>query len=190
MVLLVAYAFYYRNVFSPTIYHHMPRERRCLRHSGAQQSHLPAEFLSNRRPRRRGMAASSPLHRDASASRQPSSHSLHGITASNAALPSRKVEGLLGPLRPWSGSRSCGAPPRPRPLPFAHASHADARTKTGACGRTVRTPPCNRILEATTMRRTAGIKNNIGTRVERRETGSDLLPPHWSLDRMYRLPSP
>ena len=24
MVLLVAYAFYYRNVFSPTIYHHMP----------------------------------------------------------------------------------------------------------------------------------------------------------------------
>jgi hypothetical protein len=33
----------------------------------------------------------------------------------------------------------------------------------------VRTPPCNRILEATTMRRTAGIKNNIGTRVERRE---------------------
>ena len=37
MVLLVAYAFYYRNVFSPTIYHHMPRERRCLRHPGPQQ---------------------------------------------------------------------------------------------------------------------------------------------------------
>jgi hypothetical protein len=37
MVLLVAYAFYYRNVFSTVIYHHMPRERRCLRHSGAQQ---------------------------------------------------------------------------------------------------------------------------------------------------------
>ena len=124
MVLLVAYAFYYRNVFSPTIYHHMPRERRCLRHSGAQQSHLPAEFLSNRRPRHRGMAASSPLHRDASASRQPSSHRLHGITASNAALPSRKVEGLVGPLRPWSGSRSCGGPPRPPPLPFAHALRA------------------------------------------------------------------
>ena len=122
MVLLVAYAFYYRNVFSPTIYHHMPRERRCLRHSGAQQSHLPAEFLSNRQPRRRGVAASSPLHSDGSASRHPSTHSLHGITASNAALPSRKVEGLLGPLRPWSGSRSCGARPRPRPLPFARAS--------------------------------------------------------------------
>ena len=37
MVLLVAYAFYYKNVFSIIIYHHMPRERRCLRHSGAQQ---------------------------------------------------------------------------------------------------------------------------------------------------------
>ena len=131
MVLLVAYAFYYRNVFSPTIYHHMPRERRCLRHSGAQQSHLPAEFLSNRRPRHRGMAASSPLHRDASASRQPSSHRLHGITASNAALPSRKVEGLVGPLRPWSGSRSCGGPPRPRPLPFAHALRAACSDQDG-----------------------------------------------------------
>ena len=128
MVLLVAYAFYYKNVFSIIIYHHMPRERRCLRHSGAQQSHLPAEFLSNRRPRRRGMATSSPLHSGGSTSRQPSSHSQHGITASNAALPSRKVEGLLDPLRPWSGSRSCGGPPRPRPLPFARASRVSRRT--------------------------------------------------------------
>ena len=182
MVLLVAYAFYYKNVFSTVIYHHMPRERRCLRHSGAQQSHLPAEFLSNRRHRHRGMAASNPLHRDASTSRQPSSHSLHAITASNTALPSRKHEGLVGPLRPWSGSRSCGGPPRPRPLPFARALRADAWTKTGACGRTVRMPPCNRICQATTMRRTAGIKNNIGTRVERREKGSDRLPPYlWSV---------
>ena len=116
MVLFVAYAFYYRNVFSPTIYHHMPRERRCLRHSGAQQSHLPAEFLSNRRHRHRGMAASSPLHRDASASRQPSSHRLHGITASNAALPSRKVEGLVG-LRCARARRDlqlCAFPPSVR----------------------------------------------------------------------------
>ena len=74
------------------------------------------------------MAASNPLHRDASASRQPSSHSLHGITASNAALPSRKLEGLLGPLRPWSGSRSCGRPPKPRPLPFARASQSHGHT--------------------------------------------------------------
>ena len=177
MVLFVAYAFYYRNVFSITIYHHTHRETRCLQHSGAQQSHLPAEFLSNRRPRHRGMAASSPLHRDASASRKPSSHSLHGFTACNAALPSRKVEGLLGPLRPWSGSRSCGARPRPRPLPFAHASHADARTKTAACARAVRVRCCPRICQATTMRRTAGIKNNIGTRVERREKPSDLRIP-------------
>ena len=169
MVLLVTYAFYYRNVFSPTIYHHMPRERRCLRHSGAQQSHLPAEFLSNRRHRHRGMAASSPLHSDGSASRQPSSHSLHGITASNAALPSRKVEGLLGPLRPWSGSRSCGAPPRPPSLPFAHALRAAIQTKMGARGRSLRVRPCPWILQATTMRRTAGIKNKIRTRVSRRE---------------------
>ena len=124
------------------------------------------------------MAASSPLHSDGSASRQPSSHSLHGITASNAALPSRKVEGLLGPLRPWSGSRSCGAPPRPLPLPFARALRADTRTLTAARARAVRVQPCHRILEATTMRRTAGIENNIGTRVERREKGSDRLPPY------------
>ena len=45
----------------------------------------------------------------------------------------------------------------------------------GPCG--VRTPPCNRILEATTMRRTAGIENKMRTRVERREKGSDRLPP-------------
>ena len=37
MVLFVAYAFYYRNAFSIVIYHHMPRERRCLRHPGPQQ---------------------------------------------------------------------------------------------------------------------------------------------------------
>ena len=37
MVLLVAYAFYYKNVFSIIMYHHMPRERRCLRHPGPQQ---------------------------------------------------------------------------------------------------------------------------------------------------------
>ena len=177
MVLLVAYAFYYRNVFSPTIYHHMLRERRCLRHSGAQQSHLPAEFLSNRRPGHRGMAASSPLHRDASASRQPSSHSLHGITSSNAALPSLNIEGLVGPLRPWSGSRSCGGPRRPLPLPFARALRADTRTLTAARARAVRVQPCPRILEATTMRRTAGIENKMRTRVERREKGSDPVPP-------------
>ena len=177
MVLLVAYAFYHKNVFSIVIYHHMPRERRCLRHPGAQQSHLPAEFLSNRRHRHRGMAASNPLHRDASTSRQPSSHSLHGITASNAALPSRKHEGLVGPLRPWSGSRSCGAPPRPPSLPFAHALRAAIQTKMGARGRSLRVRPCPWILQATTMRRTAGIENKIRTRVERREKPPNSLPP-------------
>ena len=138
---------------------------------------IPAEFLSNRRHRHRGMAASNPLHRDASASRQPSTHSLHCFTACNAALPSHKIEGLVGPLRPLSGSRSCGRSPRPRPLPFARALRADAWTKTGACARAVRVPRCNRICQATTMRRTAGIKNNIGTRVERREKPSDLRIP-------------
>jgi hypothetical protein len=49
---------------------------------------------------------------------------------------------------------------------------------TAARARAVRVQPCHRILEATTMRRTAGIENKMRTRVERRETGSDLLPPH------------
>ena len=66
---------------------------------------------------------------------------------------------VVGPLRPWSGSRSCGGPPRPFSLPFARASRADARTKTGVCARAVRAHPCPWILEATTMRRTAGIEN-------------------------------
>ena len=135
--------------------------------------------------RHRGMAASNPLHRDASASRQPSTHSLHCFTACNAALPSHKIEGLVGPLRPLSGSRSCGRPPRPRPLPFAHASHADARTKTTACARAVRVRCCPRICQATTMRRTAGIKNNIGTRVERREKLSNSLPPQLALKSKF-----
>ena len=133
------------------------------------------------------MAASNPLHRDASASRQPSTHSLHCFTARNAALPSHKVEGLIDPLRPWSGSRSCGGPPRPLPLPFAHALRADTRTLTAARARAVRVQPCHRILEATTMRRTAGIENNIGTRVERREKGSDRLPPYLCVDSGIRV---
>ena len=130
------------------------------------------------------MAASSPLHRDASASRQPSSHSVYCMPATNAALPSHKHEGLVGPLRPWSDRRSCGGPLRPRPLPFAHASHADARTKTTACARAVRVRCCPRICQATTMRRTAGIKNNIGTRVERREKASNSLPPYFRHRRL------
>jgi hypothetical protein len=178
MVLLVAYAFYYRNVFSPTIYHHMPRERRCLRHSGAQQSHLPAEFLSNRRHRHRGMAASNPLHRDASASRQPSTHSLHCFTACNAALPSHKIEGLVGPLRPLSGSRSCGRPPRPRYHLRSNALEPQRATQIVARGRAVRVRLCPWIFQAPAMSAAIGTKNNIGTRVERREKGSDRLPPH------------
>ena len=124
------------------------------------------------------MGASSPPHRDASASRQPSTHSLHGITASNAAIPSHKVEGLVGPLRPWSSSRSCGAPPRPPSLPFAHALRAAIQTKMGARGRSLRVRPCPWICEATTMRRTAGIENKIRTRVERREKPPNSLPPY------------
>ena len=117
------------------------------------------------------MAASSPLHRDASASRQPSTHSLHCFTARNAALPSHKVEGLIDPLRPWSGSRSCGGPPRPLPLPFEHALRADTRTLTAARARAVRVQPCHRILEATTMRRTARIKNKMRTPPRARRKG-------------------
>ena len=132
------------------------------------------------------MAASNPLHRDASASRQPSTHSLHCFTACNAALPSHKVEGLVGPLRPLSGSRSCGRPPRPPSLPFAHALRAAIQTKMGARGRSLRVRPCPWILQATTMRRTAGMENKIRTRVERREKGSDRLPPHYgAVDSLF-----
>ena len=92
-------------------------------------------------------------------------------------VPSRKVEGLVGPLRPWSGSRSCGGPPRPPSLPFAHALRAAIQTKMGARGRSLRVRPCPWICEATTMRRTAGIENKIRTRVERREKPPNSLPP-------------
>jgi hypothetical protein len=162
LLLISPYAFYYSNVFSIIIYHHMPRERRCLRHSGAQQCASTCRVLpQSLTVRRRGLAlrgASSPLHRDGSASRQPSSHSLHGITASNTALPSHKFEGLLGPLRPWSGRRSCtgscGGPRRdldPPPI-CARLARSAIQTKMGAHGRSLRVCPCHRILEATTMR--------------------------------------
>jgi len=121
--------------------------------------------------------ASNPLHSGGSASRQPSSHSQHGITASNAALPSRKVEGLVGPLRPWSGSRSCGGPPRPRYTLCSHGSCADVRAKTVARGRTARVRLCPWILQAPTMSAAIGTKNKMRTRVERREKGSDPVPP-------------
>ena len=49
------------------------------------------------------------------------------------------------------------------------------RAKRGRAGR--HDPQTGRH-PATTMRRTAGIKNNIGTRVERREKGSDPVPPY------------
>ena len=141
--------------------------------------YLPSSSLIGDTDRHRGMAASNPLHRDASASRQPSTHSLHCFTACNAALPSHKVEGLVGPLRPLSGSRSCGRPPRPPSLPFgfAHALRAAIQTKMGARGRSLRVRPCPWILQATTMRRTAGMENKIRTRVERREKPPNSLPP-------------
>ena len=70
------------------------------------------------------------------------------------------------------------APPRPRPLPFARASRADARTKTGACGRSrARAAHVLGFVRRPRMRRTAGIKNKMRTRVARREKGSDRLPP-------------
>ena len=93
-------------------------------------------------------------------------------------FPSHKIEGLVGPLRPLSGSRSCGRPPRPRPLPFARALRADAWTKTGACGRTVRMPRCPWIFQAPTMSSAIGTENKILSRVARRESRSDRLLPY------------
>ena len=61
-------------------------------------------------------------------------------------------------------------------LPFARASRADARTKTGVCARAVRAHPCPWILQATTMRRTAGIENKIRTRVGYVRYAKVILP--------------
>ena len=67
------------------------------------------------------------------------------------------------------------------------ALHGHVRTLTAARARAVRVQPCHRILEATTMRRTAGIENKMRTRVERREKPSDLRIPYWRLDPACRL---
>ena len=131
------------------------------------------------------MATSSPLHSGGSASRQPSSHSLHGITASNAALPSHKHEGLVGPLRPWSGSRSCGGPPRPRYHLRSNALEPQRATQIVARGRAVRVRLCPWILQAPTMSAAIGTKNNIGTRVERREKPSDLWIPYYKVHSRF-----
>ena len=53
----------------------------------------------------------------------------------------------------------------------------DALGATSTCSRAVRAHPCPWILHATTMRRTAGIENKIGTRVERREKGIGSAAP-------------
>ena len=90
--------------------------------------HLPNSSLISERHRRHGMAARSPLHRvrDASASREPSTHSLHCFTACNTALPSHKIEKaflvLSGPR--GAASRSRGGPPRPRGPSHLRAPHA------------------------------------------------------------------
>jgi hypothetical protein len=78
---------------------------------------------------------------------------------------------------------------RPLPLPFARALRADTRTLTAARARAVRVQPCHRILEATTMRRTAGVENKIGTRVERREKPPNSLPPLQALDYSHMHPA-
>ena len=155
----------------------MPRERSCLLHSGAQQSHLPDEFFSNRRHRHRGMAASNPLPRDASASREPSSHSMYCITATNAALPSHTFEGLVGPYRPWSSRRSCGAPPRPRYRLRSSALEPQCAAKIVARGRSARVRLCPWIFQAPTMSSAIGTENKIASRVARRETRADRCTP-------------
>ena len=136
-------------MYSPPLYITTCHARDGVSNTPKHSNHIyTAEFLSNRRPRRRGMAASSPLHSDGSASRQPSSPSLHGITASNAALPSHKVEGLVGPLRPLSGSRSCGGQPRPHYPSHLRTRHASRHTlMQEPCAHThvlgfFRRPPC------------------------------------------------
>ena len=179
MVLLVAYAFYHKNVFSIIIY-----ITTCHARDGVSDTpdhsndiYLPSSSLigdtdtvawlraarcTGTRPHRASQAA---IACTASLHRTPPFQATN--TKALLVLSGRGAAVALVAAR-----RDLD------PLPFAHASHADARTKTGACGRTVRTPPCNRILEATTMRRTAGMENKMRTRVDRREKGSDRLPPY------------
>ena len=104
--------------------------------------------------------------------------SLIGDTDTVAWLRATRCTGT----RPHRASQApivCTASLRPLSLPFARALRAAIRTLTATRGRSLRVRPCPWILQATTMRRTAGIKNKMRTRVERREKGSDYLvaPP-------------
>ena len=187
VVLLVSYAFYYKNVLSITaprsIYHHTHRETRCLQHSGLRCPEHSNHILvpTCRVPLQSAtqtpcMAASSPLHNDGSASRQPSSHSLHGISVADAALQSHKIE-LRRPS--WSSPAVERQSLLWRPaetiiiiLPCLRAPYM-----TAARGRSLRVRPCPWIRQATTMRRTGGMENKIRTRVARREKRPNSLPP-------------
>ena len=60
-----------------------------------------------------------------------------------------------------------------RPVPVWDPAHPDP----APCGVRPCHPMSHRILEATAMRRTAGIENKIRTRAERREKPPNSLPP-------------
>ena len=155
----------------------MQRDRRCRQRSGARQWHYPHNFLSNRRPwtgwhcpqhgaphRRVGIASPEHEHRPVHhrAQRRPSRRRI-------------RRPGRAHP--PWSGRRlNCGAGGTLIPAVCERLTRRRS-DQTGACGRTVRMPPCPWICQATTMRRTAGIENKIASRVARGLFHGDRRPP-------------
>ena len=77
----------------------------------------------------------------------------------------------------------CPDPPADLPSAYPHLAFTRKTTNLPLCGRT------HHPLEATTprppMRRTAGIKNKIRTRVVRREKSSDSLTPYYESGFYY-----
>ena len=69
----------------------------------------------------------------------------------SAAPTLKKSSNRLSSLNCWR--LTC-----PLPLPFLNASRAAKKNKTGARARSARMPPCDRLLQAVTMRATRGVE--------------------------------
>ena len=108
------------------------------------------------------------------ARRVPSS--CYAITKRNAALNNHHFKWTL-PTSGLSWRWNSTAPLPPRSLPFASALCAVGRTKTGAYPRTVRMPPCHRLLRAVTMPRTRGIMSSLEEWLARGLSSREPAPP-------------
>ena len=117
------------------------------------------------------------LSRHAAASSAASASGLQIDPATHAEPTVEGFGGLPDPHRPRSSCAIIDAPLKPLSLAFANGLRADVRTKTAACARPLRVRPTNRILQATTMWRTAGIMDEIETRVAKHESRRNRPPP-------------